>query len=74
VELNLHPPVLVGVNLFARRAGDDGGLRALDGGLWGQAGRAVGLGGFDGGERALEQVAFGDRVGGGDVSRWSYVF
>ena len=68
MELNLHPPILVGVNLLARRAGDDGGLRALDGGLWGNARRAVGLGGFDGGERALEQVAFGGRVGGGDVA------
>ncbi len=33
VELHLHPAVLVGVDLVARRADDDGRLRALDEGL-----------------------------------------
>ena len=74
MELDFHAAVFIGIDFFTGGTDNDGGLRALDNGLWckalgaegncsGNAGEMVGVGFL--GVAARTRIAFANRGGVG---------
>ena len=69
VKLDLHPAVLIGPNLLAGLASDDGGLGSLDEGFGRDSWRSVRDFGVDGGQTAPEDGAWLQRCAGFEFVR-----